>query len=419
MKRRYIALLISFFLIALFSIANYFFNISFEGLYALLALVAVAFKNAFMNLFLASKAKFLAFLKGLTLIQAIILLVKRWFLDNIFSIWLKNNILDPLFKGIKELLLYYKKLDIKKKIKNFVLPVLFTIFAVWGLHFSGYLDNLIIFTELKVVIIAISKTILSIGTKLLSIIFNSWLTPILEIFALSYLLTYLEKKLGKDNPIIKAINFIGAQLNKLFSTFSNFNRRYIKPLISHKVKKQSNKLSRKIIEYVNAKKIEYEYEQFEKLENLIIGKHIDAYCSFKDMHTIKDKQKLYSLINTKTNDHLNIIAYLSRDSEGNFVNEDFTNSFYDDIFILEGVASCHKSGVKKEIDDKPDSSDFWVLNTNTHPAIIKSKSGNFETTFIPPQSLTLIQVKKAFDYKNGDIIFEYNGQKSGIIVLEE
>ncbi len=419
MKRRYIALLITLALIGAFSIASYFFDISFEALYALLALVAVSFKQAFINLFLASKAKFIAFLKGLTLFQGIFLLLKRWFLDNIFSIWLRNNVLDPLFKGLKELFFYYQKLDIKKKIKNILLPILLTLGAIWGLYFSGYLNHLIIFTELKVVIIAISKTILSLGTKLFSILFNSWLTPILEVFALSYLLSYLEKKLGKEHPLIKAINALGERLNKIFSFFYEFNRKYIKPLISHKVKRQSNKLSRKIINYVNEKKIEYEYEQFERLENKIIGNHIDSYYSFKDMHKVKDKQKLYALINQKSNDHLNIIAYLSRDSEGNFVNEDFNNSFYNDIFILEGVASCHKYGVKKEIEDKPDSSDFWVLNTNAHPAIIKSKSDNFATTFIPPHSLTLIQVKKPFDYKDGDILFEYHNQQSGIIVLEE
>ncbi len=419
MKRRYIALLITLALTAIFAVASYFFDISLEGLYALLVFVAIGFKNAFMNLLLASKAKFIAFLKGLTILQAIILLVKRWFLDNIFSIWLKNNVLDPLFKGVKELFFYYKKLDIKKKIRNFVLPLLLAIGAIWGLYFSGYLNHLILFTELKVAIIYISKTILALGTKVFSILFNSWLTPILEVFALSYFISYLERKLGREHPIIKAINALGEQLNKIFSFFYEFNRKHIKPLISHKVKRQSHKLSRKIVEYVNQKKIEYEYEQFERLENKIIGKHIDAYYSFKDMHKIKDKQKLYSLINQKSNDHLNIIAYLSRDSEGNFVNEDFSNSYYDDIFILEGVASCHKYGVKKEIDDKPDSSDFWVLNTNSHPAIIKSKSGNFESTFIPPHSLTLIQVKKSFDYKDGDIIFEYNNQISPPIILDE
>ncbi len=418
MRRRYIALIITLIIIVLYGALSYFFDISIEALYASLLLVTITFKKALVNLFLASKAKFIIFIKSLTILQAIILLVKRWFLDNVFSIWLKNNILNPIFKGVKELLSYYKKLNFKRKIKNFILPFFLTIASILGLYWSGYLNHLIIFTELKVVIITISKTILAIGTKLLAIIFNSWLTPILEIFALSYFLTYLERKLGKNHPIIKAINYLGEKLNKIFAIFINFNRKYIKPLISHKIKRQSRKLSRKIIDYVNEKRIEYEYEQFEELENKVIGKHIDSYYSFKDMHKIKDKKKLYNLINKKSNDNLNIVAYVSRDKDGNFANEDFNNSFYNDIFILEGVASCHKSGVKKEFKDKPDSSDFWILNTNSHPAIIKSKSNNFNTTFIPPHSLTHINVKTTFDYKNGDIIFEYNNNKSNIVVLD-
>ncbi len=418
MKRRYIALFISFAVIAIFIGVSYLFDISFDWLYAILALIAIAFKRAFINLFLASKAKFIAFLKGLTILQIVILLVKRWFLDNIFSIWLKNNILDPLLKGVKELLIFYNKLNIKKKIKNFLLPILIITTTIWGIYITGYLDKLIILTELKVFIIAVTKAILAVGTKIVSLIFNSWLTPILEIFAISYILTYLEDKLGKEHPFIKMVNFIGFQLNKFLQVFSHFNKKYIKPLISHKVKRKSISLSRKIIDYVNQKKIEYEYEQFEKLENKIIGKHIDAYFSFKDMHKIKDKKKLYALINKKSADHLNIIGYVSRNKDGELVNEDFNNSFYHDIFILEGVASSHIDGVKKKIKNKPDSSDFWVLNTNNHPVNIMSKSNNFLPQTILPNSLVLIEVKKPFDYKNNDIIFEYNNKKSSIILLD-
>jgi len=52
---------------------------------------SLAFKGAILSFYSASKLKLIAFFKGLTFLQGSLLLIKRWFLDNVFSRWLKRN----------------------------------------------------------------------------------------------------------------------------------------------------------------------------------------------------------------------------------------------------------------------------------------------------------------------------------------
>ena len=418
MKRRYIAILIVVIPVIILSVVNYFYPVTYDILFGYMIAVAIMFKGALVSFYSASKLKIIAFIKSLTILQAIFLLVKRWLLDNVLSRWIKKHITEHIVDSFSNTYRYFKSLNIRKKIKNFFLPLLVIISSIWLIYYSGYLDNILLFTELKVFIIGISKTILLVLSKIFSLLVNSWLTPILEVFALSFLLTKLENWLGKDNPIIKAINWLGEKLNRVFSFFIVLNRKYLDPILNKRVSKKSKEISAKINNYINRKKTEYEYEQFEELENKILKGHIDAYFTFKGIEKIKDKKKLYSLINKKTKDYLTIVAYVSRNEKGELVPEDVEDSYYHDIFILEGVATCHKDGVKTVSKDSLDYTDFWILNTSNYPVKLLG-SDKFKEQLIEPNSVTFIKTSSEIDYHKDKICFEFNGKIECAIVLDD
>ena len=419
MRRRHIAALAIFVPVAIVSILSLYYPLSYEMLSGYMFALALVFKGAILSFYSASKLKLIIFLKSMTIVQGTLLLIKRWFLDNIFSKWLKKNIIDHVKVGMVEMLEYYKALNLKSKIKNIFIPIILSVGSAWAVYSMGYLDNILLFTEFKVLIIGVSKTILMMGTKFFGFIINSWITPILEVFALSYIFSWLENLLGKENPIIKALNWIGAKLNSIMFFFADMNTKHIDPLLNDRVSDHSRSLSGRLSEYIRNRRINHEYEQFDKLESMILKGHIDAYYSFKGMSDIRDKKELYRLINKKTDDNLEIVAYVSRDRKGNLISVDIDNSFYHDIFILEGMASSHKHGITTELEIDPDRSDYWILNTSSYPALLKSHSGETKEQEILPHSLSLIKIATIQDYTMGDIYFEYNGRtETAIPVLD-
>ena len=416
MKRRYIAIIVIIvpFIIAL--ILNKFYPKSYEWLSAYMIAVAIAFKGAIVSFFIASKLKIITFLKGLTILEATTLLIKRWFLDNIFAKWIERNIIQHLKNVTIDLANYYKALNFTTKLKNALIPIFILFIIAIALYSGGYLDKFLLLTELKLFVIALSKSILAIITHVLSFIFDSWITPILEVFALSFILNWLEEKLGDTNPIIKILNSISGVINYIINIFTNIDSQ-LEPYINKPISKRAKYLNLKLSKYLNSKKIAFEYQQFEKLEQSIMKAHIDSYFSFKNIDKIKDKKELYTLINQKSKDNLNIVAYLSRNAKGELLDENVEDSFYHDIFILEGIATSSKDGIKKELTNKPDATDFWVLNTSNFPVTIYSKNGDFNQITIKGNSLKLIQSNKPQEYNSGNILFRFQNITKTVIAI--
>ncbi len=417
LRRRFIAALAVFVPVVAVTLLKRYFPLSYDVLGGYMVAVALVFKSALLSFYSASKLKLFAFLKGLTLVQGLYLLLKRWFLDNVFSRWLRRNILRPVRGGVRDLFQYYSVLNLKAKIKNIFLPLLLAMLSVWAIYISGYLDNLLLFTELKVLIIGLSKTVLAIGMQFFGWLFHSWISPILEVFALSWFLSWFEKVFGEANPLVRAYNWMGAYINAALFWVTDLNRRHIDPLLNDRIAHQSQKLSAKLSDFVRHKKIDYEYEQFTKLENRILKAHIDAYHHFKGMEQITEKRALYRMINRRTDDNLDIVAFVSRNQKGDLLPEAVEDAFYHDIFILEGIASSHRHGVREEQPADPDHSDFWILNTSAYPVTLQSHSGHIPTQKIAPHSLTLIQTAHAWDDALGDIYFEFRGRSEVMIAV--
>ena len=417
MRRRYIAALAVFVPVVAVALFSHYYPLSYEMLSGYMVAMALLFKSALLSFYSASKLKIIVFLKSLTLFQGAYLLLKRWFLDNVFARWLKKNVTDHIRVGFNELSIYYKALNLRAKVKNIFIPLMLSLLSGWALYATGYLDNLLLFTEIKVIVIGLSKTVLMMGTQLFGFVLNSWVTPILEVFALSFFFSWLEKVLGNKNPVVRFFTWLGAQLNSVFFFFAKINKRHIDPLLNDHVSRQSQNLSNKLSEYVKSKKISYEYEQFEKFENRILRGHINAYYSFEGMEKIRDKKALYTLINKKTDDNLDIVGFISRNSKGELLPEAVEDSFYHDIFVLEGIATSHRHGVKQEQETDPDHSDFWVLNTSSFPFTLCSHSGYVPCTEIAPHSVQLIKTSTPQDYSTGDIYGEFRGRTEALIPI--
>jgi len=425
-RRRYKALLAIVIPTAIVYTLKYTHYASYQWLMGYMFAIALIFKASILSLWLASKLKIIAFLKGLTLFQGFLLLLKRWFLDNVLTQWFKENIIEHLVEGFKEVKEYYIRLNLKAKLKNIVTIFLGAFLLGFIVYWLGYLDKLLFFTQIKMLASAIFEALLTYVTKITSSILSwfaaSWLAPILEVFALSYLLTLLEKWFGANNPLSRFFNFIGDKLNLGLYYLGLIKTKHIDPMVECRVVSNSKKAGEKLTSIIKNKKIREEYKYFERFENIIMKGHIDAYHSFKGMEKINDKKELYKRINQKTNDNIDIVGYVSRNDLGILLDETVKDTYYHDIFLLESFASHQEYGVKvydeTENSEQIDHTDFWVLNTSKFPVIIGSESNNFEEECIFPHGLRLIRTKEPFDYSSGDVYCEYEGVRVAVSPIE-
>ena len=343
---------------------------------------------ALKSFFAATKTKFVIFIKTLTVAKGLSIAIKRWFIDNVLSKWLQSNIFRHFKNAKDEFILFYKNYSIKNKIKNLLMIIVPTSLLIAIGSYFNILQSFAIYAELKLIIISIFKFLWVIFDKIfiftatfIKMVAHSWIAPILEIFALSYLIELFERLLGKDNFISKFFNLIGKIYSYIFnllgSIFNIFGGKF-----SKKVSAVSKVYGKKVENWIQIKKIEQERIDFDELLKFE-KEYIDAFVNIKD---IEDKKRLYKKINAKTSTNIKIIGYISMDPK---------DSFKEDIFLLEGAASHNRLGVQKLKPKEIDKSDFWIWNTSKEPCEIKSKSGNFYTQTVLPKSLVFIKTKRA------------------------
>ena len=418
MKRRYKALIAIIVPVLFMALLSKIHPVSYDFIMGYMVAVVLIFKSSILSLWFISKLKFLHFLKGLTLFQGLLLGVKRWFIDNMVSKWLEKHIFRYFKKPFRELFQYYKAINFKTKIKNIIIFILPLGLGIWIMYVTDVLTHLAVFVELKVIIIGFFKALFAIVAKIFIWFTSSWFAPIFEVFALSYLLTLIERIFGKSNPISKTFNYIGDKLNDFLSYLGVLNDKHIEPILNKNISNHSQKLGGKISNMIKEKKIKDEYLYFDNFQNMILKGHINAYYSFPGMENIKDKKKLYTLINKKTADNIDIIAFVSRNGRGDLLNDSEPDDFYHDIFLLKGIASNRNHGVRVQNEDKIDYTDFWVLNTSRFPVWIKSHSGTIEDIELQGNEMKFIKTKTHVNFKNNDLYFEYNGREVSPTPLE-
>ncbi|RUM69865.1 MAG: hypothetical protein DSZ07_03750 [Sulfurovum sp.] len=410
MKRRYKALIAILVPVVIMALLSYIHPVSYDYIMGYMVAIVLIFKSSILSLWFLSKLKFLHFLKTLTLFQGLLLGIKRWFIDNLLSKWLDKHIVQHFKKPFQELFQYYNAINFKTKMRNFILFVLPLGLGVWLLYVTDVLTHLALFVELKVVIIGFFKTLWLIIAKIFIWMTSSWFSPILEVFALSYILTLIERVLGKNNFISVSFNYIGDKMNNLLSYIGLLNDKHIEPILNKNISQRSESFGKKISTMIKNKKIRDENLYFDNFQNIILKGHINAYYSFEGMEKVNNKKKLYTLINEKTDDNIDIIAYVSRNGKGEILDEFCINDFYHDIFLLKGIASNRTHGVKIQHDKEIDYTDFWVLNTSQYPVWIKSHSQNIETYFLQGNEMKFIKTKNHVNFPTEDLYFEYEGK---------
>ncbi len=409
MKRRYKALIAIVVPVLIMAILSKVHPISYNYIMGYMIAVVLVFKSSILSLWLVSKLKLLHFLKGLTIFQALLLGMKRWLIDNIISRWLDKHIISHFKKPFQELFQYYKAISFRTKIKNFVIIVLPLGIGIWVMYITDLLTHIALFVELKVIIIGFFKALWLIFSKVIIWLTSSWFAPILEVFALSYLLTLLERFLGKNNPISRFFNYIGDKMNDFLAFLGVLNDKHIEPILNKNISERSERFGSHISKMIRNKKIRDEYLYFDNLQNLILRGHINAYYSFEGMENMKDKKELYKIINEKTDDNIDIVAYVSRNGKGDLLEEKVIDDYYHDIFILKGIASNRSHGVRIQNDEEIDYTDFWVLNTSKYPVWIKSYSNTIDNEELKANEMKFIKTKQHINFSKEDLYFEHNG----------
>lgn len=426
MKRRYKALIAIVVPVILVTLLKYTHDASYQWIMGYMVAVALVFKTSIVSMWLAAQLHFVSFITGLTVFQAVVLLIKRWLLDSVLATWIQTHIIENLSDALKEAKDFYLRQDLKTKFKNIFVFIFGITLTGWILYLAGLLDNLVLFAELRLFIAGVFSAIVTFVTKVaswgISVLAISWLGPIVEVFALSYLLIRLETWLGPNNILSRSFNFIAEKINLVLYYLGILKDKHIDPLILDPVINKSKQMGTQLSTSIQHKKIEEEYRSFESFENIIMKGHIDAYFSFKGTEKCPDKRSLYSRINKKTSHNIDIVAYVARDASGELLTDDAVHNFYHDVFFLESFASHKEYGVKvydEELDERHISHhDFWVLNTSKYPVTVKSRSQNFEDQEIEGNGLKLIKTSKPFCYKNGDVYCQYKRVKVVATALE-
>jgi len=419
MKRRYKALIAILLPVVIMAILSYIHPISYNYIMGYMVAVVLIFKSSILSLWFLSKIKIIHFLKTLTIFQGLLLGIKRWFIDNMLSKWLERHIIRHFKKPFRELIQYYNAINFRTKIKNFIVIVLPLGLGIWVMYLTDVLTHLAVFVELKVLIIGFFKALWLIFAKIFLWLTNSWITPIFEVFALSYLLSLIEKVLGKDNFISKSFNYIGDNINNFFNYIGLLNDKHIEPILNENISKRSEYFGKKISDMIKNKKRRDENLYFDDFQNIILEGHINAYYSFEGMNKIHNKKKLYTIINQKTADNIDIIAYVSRNGKGELLEEFYKDDYYHDIFILKGIASNRSYGVRVQHDKEIDYTDFWVLNTSKYPVWIKSHSQNIENLLLQGNEMKFIKTQTHVNFDLNDLYFEYKAQIVYPVSLDE
>lgn len=409
MQRRYKALIAIVVPVAIMAILSQVHPLSYNYIMGYMIAVVLVFKSSIISLWLLSKLKLLHFLKGLTIFQALLLGIKRWLIDNVVSKWLNKHIISHLKKPFQELFQYYNAINFKTKMKNFIVIVLPLGIGMWVLYLTDVLTHIALVMELKVFVIGFFKGLWIIASKVIVWLTSSWFAPIFEVFALSYLLTLLERWLGKNNPISRFFNYTGAKLNNFLAFIGLLSDKHIEPILNKNVSQRSERFGSKISEMIRNKKIKDEYLYFDNFQNIILKGHINAYYAFEGMEEVKDKKVLYRLINEKTADNIDIVAYVSRNGKGDLLDAKIIDDYYHDIFILKGIASHRNHGVRVQNTDSIDFTDFWVLNTSQYPVWIKSHSDVIEPQELQGHAMLLIKTQHHVNFNNDDLYFEHKG----------
>jgi len=350
---------------------------------------------------LASKVSFLTYLKTMTILKAIILAVKRFLIDNVFSRWLEKNIISHITPSIQKFIKYYKSVNLKLKVKKTMYAIIPASIVVFLLNWAGVLKGFAIYGEIKAIVIGFFKLVWAIGGKVLvpffTMISNSWLAPIIEIFALSWILGIIERKVPIVGPFIS--NFIKRAvrlISVVFESFSDFIYRHAGKKVNVFFGSNTKRFNGFLIGKIEKSQVKNEVNAIKEFQKILNSGGIHSYHE----ETGASGSEFYSMVNKKTNDHVDIAAYTNHDT-------------WEEVLIIQGIASHDESGTDS---GRIVKEDFWVLNNTNEPVQLLSQDNTVKPTRINPGKVRLIKGRGKVDFSGLYIISK--DQKYRFEILE-
>jgi len=378
-----------------------------------LAVLTVVWSKAYL-FFAASKGKIFTFISKMTFFKGISLAVKRFIIDNVVSKWIDKHIVSHIKKPIGDFFNYYKRLSWKAKIKKSILVIVPASLVSAGLYFGGYVQSFALYAQLKALVIVFFKALWAIAAKVFASIMyvftnfiaGTWLAPIVEIFALSWLLSLVERIPYIGPPIKRFFDFLGQGFSAIFSKISFYFNKYFGNWISGHIGGYGERFGHYLDRKVNSTKVKNELFIFDGFERKYVQMNVQDY--FKGKHPRDNKVDFYKSVNIKTDDNIDIKAFIEMDK---------SYEPLQDFLILEGMASHNEHGTSHE-DSEIKKASFWVLNLNEKSVFVLSKKNLFEPLFLSQNSLKLIH-PKTDDYRDfTDIyILDLNNKKYNEVKL--
>ena len=137
MKRRYKALIAIILPVFVITLLKFVHDASYQWLMGYMVAVALVFKTSIISMWLAAQLHFVAFITGLTVFQAIVLLIKRWLIDSVFATWVQTHIIENVIDALKEAKDFYLRQDLRSKFKNIFIFIFGVSFSGWLLYIAG------------------------------------------------------------------------------------------------------------------------------------------------------------------------------------------------------------------------------------------------------------------------------------------
>lgn len=376
------------------------------------AMMLVA-KNKVISVLLMSKVKFLLFVKTMTTVKLVTLAIKRFIIDNVVSKWMGEHIVNPVMEPVKESFRYFRQFSWRRKLKNLALFILPVTVVVWLGSFGELFSQLFFIAEIKAIVIGFFKLLWIVLAKIIvaviyffqNVVANSFLSPVFEVFAISVILSLIERLPIIGKPLRKFFEYLGSKITALFHRFDRLHESFVTPYLEKYVGSNVVRVTSRWSDKIKQSKIKNEKELIENFVHEVADKTILHYYSHKKLLEMS-KQEAVDLINEKTGDNINIVAWFSVDYWGNILQDDRRDSLENDIFLIESLASCAKHGVS-DPDHEITQFDFWVYNSSEYPFCLHHKEAHFQSLFLAPKSVQFVKSEESIDYKNGDIVLEH------------
>jgi len=345
------------------------FLILFKSKMVSLANIFYSFLSTFL---LSSKSKIVLYVKTLTIYKTTVLFIKRFILDNIVSKWLSEVVISPIKGVMLEYIKYYFSLNLKNKIKRILYFVIPLVAFVWVIQAAGLIENILFLAELKAIVIGFFKILWLISGKIISTAFlffqNSWLAPIVEIFALSFLLSKIEKLPYIGKYLSAFFKNVSQIIEFIFVYFNKFYNKFVYENLSKNIKEKVTLFSNKLENFLENTKHDNEI--------YVIRRFKKDFLETGELKRIISKFDMAE-VNSIISKELNIKAYIELD-----------NGY---VFLLESFASC---GLNGNSHTKIKNSHFWILNYSKHEIEILSRNNYFLSKYIKPKKLILLKSLK-------------------------